>query len=244
MLEDGLVTTSDGLAPLVITNMSGITQQLSEGTVVGEAQEAEVVVATPESNINDTPAESSVRKLSCSNEEERRKKILEMVQLTDVPQTETEQLRAFLVDNHSVFSLDEGERGETSIVKMNIDTGDSLPRKQNPRWMPFMVRQEVARQLEGMQRNRVIQPSSSPWSSPVVMVRKKDGTHRFCVDYRSLNSITKADTFPLPRIDDLLDQLGGARYFSTLDMASGFWQIQMDPRRQRSLRPMDYMSSW
>ena len=127
-----------------------------------------------------------------------------------------------------MFSLDEGERGETSIVKMSIDTGDSLPRKQNPRRMPFMVRQEVARQLEGMQRNRVIQPSSSPWSSPVVMVRKKDGTHRFCVDYRSLNSISKADTFPLPRIDDLLDQLGGARYFSTLDMASGFWQIQMD----------------
>ena len=60
------------------------------------------------------------------------------------------------------------------------------------------------------------------------MVRKKDGTHRFCVYYRSLNSITKADTFPLPRIDDLLDQLGGARYFSTLGMASGFWQIQMD----------------
>ena len=127
-----------------------------------------------------------------------------------------------------MFSLDEGERGETSIVKMSIDTGDSLPRKQNPRRMPFMVRQEVARQLEGMQRNRVIQPSSSPWSSPVVMVRKKDGTHRFCVDYRSLNSISKADSFPLPRIDDLLDQLGGARYFSTLDMASGFWQIQMD----------------
>ena len=61
------------------------------------------------------------------------------------------------------------------------------------------------------------------------MVRKKDGSHRFCVDYRKLNAVTKADTFPLPRIDDLLDQLGGCRYFSNLDLASGFWQIQMDP---------------
>ena len=75
----------------------------------------------------------------------------------------------------------------------------------------------------------MIQPSSSPWASPVVMVRKRDGTHRFCVDFRELNSVTKADTFPLPKIDDLLDQLGAARYFSTLDLASGYWQIRMHP---------------
>ena len=79
-----------------------------------------------------------------------------------------------------------------------------------------------------MQQDGVIQPSNSPWSSPVVMVRKKDGSHRFCVDYTALNSITKADTFPIPRIDDLLDQLGGTRYFTTLDLASGFWQIRME----------------
>ena len=61
------------------------------------------------------------------------------------------------------------------------------------------------------------------------MVRKKDGSHRFCFDYRQLNAVTRSDAFPLPRIDDLLDQLGGAKYFSTVDLASGFWQIQMEP---------------
>ena len=70
--------------------------------------------------------------------------------------------------------------------------------------MPFAVREEVAQQLKDMQRNGVAQPSSSPWASPVVMVRKKDGTHRFCVDYRALNAVTKPDLYPLPRIDDLL----------------------------------------
>ncbi len=100
--------------------------------------------------------------------------------------------------------------------------------KQPPRRMPFIVRQEVAKQLRSMQQNGVIQPSCSPWSSPVIMVRKKNGSHRFCVDYRGLNAVTKPDTFPLPRIDDLLDQLGKARYFSTLDLASGFWQIRME----------------
>ena len=83
-----------------------------------------------------------------------------------------------------------------------------------------------------MQRNRVIQPSNSPWASPVVLVKKRDGTHRFCVDYRALNAVTKTDSFPLPRIEDLLDQLGESKYFSTLDLASGFWQIRMDPSAQ------------
>ena len=66
----------------------------------------------------------------------------------------------------------------------------------------------------------------------VVLVKKKDGTHRFCVDYRQLNSITKTDNFRLPRIDDLLDQLGKSKYFSSIDLASGFWQIQMHPSSQ------------
>lgn len=83
-----------------------------------------------------------------------------------------------------------------------------------------------------MQDSGVIQPSSSPWSSPVVLVHKKDGTLRFCVDYRALNSVAKVDTFPLHRIDDLLDQLGGSTYFTTLDLASGYWQIKMDPASQ------------
>jgi len=69
-------------------------------------------------------------------------------------------------------------------------------------------------------------------ASPVVLVRKRDGSHRFCVDYRELNSVTRPDTFPLPRIDDLLDQLGKARYFSTLDLAAGYWQIKVHPNSQ------------
>ena len=98
--------------------------------------------------------------------------------------------------------------------------------------MPFAVRQEVSRQLQEMEKTGVIQPSNSPWASPIVLVRKKDGSHRFCVDYRRLIEVTKSDTFPLPRIDDLLDQLGGARFFSTLDLASGFWQIGVHPNSQ------------
>ena len=86
--------------------------------------------------------------------------------------------------------------------------------------------------IDEMLEQEVIVPSSSPWASPIVLVAKKDGSTRFCVDYRKLNAITKLDVFPLPRIDDSLDLLSGAKYFSSLDLASGYWQVGMAPTAQ------------
>ena len=83
------------------------------------------------------------------------------------------------------------------------------------------------RQVNDMLERGLIRPSNSPWSSPIVLARKKDGDYRFCVDFCRVNSVTKKDAQPMPRIDDILDQLGGARYFSTLDLASGFWQVPL-----------------
>ncbi|GFT92065.1 retrovirus-related Pol polyprotein from transposon 17.6 [Trichonephila clavipes] len=80
-----------------------------------------------------------------------------------------------------------------------------------------------------MKNNDVIEPSSSPWASPIVLVRKKNGSTRFCVDYRRLNDVTKKDSYPLPRIDDTLDTLAGNTWFSTLDLKSGYWQVELHP---------------
>ena len=79
--------------------------------------------------------------------------------------------------------------------------------------------------IDDMLRRGVIAPSNSPWLSPIVLVRKKDNTYRFCTDYQRLNAVTKTE---VPRIDDYLDALSGARYFSTLNLASGFWQVAME----------------
>ena len=87
---------------------------------------------------------------------------------------------------------------------MQIHTGEEAPRKVAACCMPFAVRQEVASQLRSMQEAGIIEPSSSPWSSPVVMLWKEDESLRFCIDHRELNKVTRKDIFPLPRLDDLL----------------------------------------
>ena len=75
----------------------------------------------------------------------------------------------------------------------------------------------------------VIQPSCSPWASPVVLVPKKNGSLRFCIDYRKVNSVTRKDAYPLPCVDDTLDTLAGSKWFSTLDLLSGYWQVEVNP---------------
>ena len=229
IVEDALLPhPENGLTHIVVTNLSGFTGNVSAGTPVGVAEPVEVSSCEDETDTTATD-QVNVRNLSSTTEEWRKRSLLEQLKFEEVPPAAMNQLTEFLTQRHAVFSLEEGERGETDIITMSIDTGDSPPVRQHPRRLPFVLRGEVAKQLRDMQQNGVIQPSSSPWSSPVVMVRKKDGSHRFCVDYRQLNAVTKTDAFPLPRIDDLLDQLGGAKHFSTLDLGSGFWQILMEP---------------
>ena len=100
---------------------------------------------------------------------------------------------------------------------------------------PIHLREAAEAEVQKMLKDDVIEPSSSPWASPVVLVRKKDGSLRYCIDYRKLNAITIKDSYPLPRIDDSLDTLRRAKYFSTLDLASGYWQIELsEDAKQKS----------
>ena len=117
--------------------------------------------------------------------------------------------------------------GHTDAVEHEIDAGDGAPIRCAPRRMsPQKMKKEeecVTEMLTGGQ----IEPSDSPWSSPVVLVTKNDGGTWFCVDYRRLNDATVKDAYPLPRIDDTLVMLASKQWFSTLDLASGYWQVSL-----------------
>ena len=131
-----------------------------------------------------------------------------------------------------VFAVDATQLGNCDWVKHTVDTGDHRPIKQAPRRLPLHRRAEVEELLRKMLAQGVIEESQSPWSSPIVLVKKKDGTIRFCVDFRRLNEITKKDSYPLPRIEDTLDALAGSSWFSTVDLQSGYWQISMDEKNR------------
>ncbi|GFU55754.1 retrovirus-related Pol polyprotein from transposon 412 [Trichonephila clavipes] len=165
--------------------------------------------------------------------------LLENAELSPEQKSSAERLFQEFED---VFSRNSSDIGHTTVTQHRIDTADHPPIKQHPRRLPFAKQEEVGTLLREMQENDIIEPSSSPWASPIVLVRKKDGSTRFCVDYRKLNDVTKKDSYPLPRIDDTLDTLSGHKWFSTLDLKSGYWQVEIHPEdreKQHSLPAKD-----
>ena len=126
--------------------------------------------------------------------------------------------------------------GCTLNVEHTIQTGEARPVAKRPYPVPFHQRPVVRQHLDEMLRNGIIEPSSSPWSAPVVLVKKKstggETKYRFCTDFRGLNSVTRVEVYPLPLIQETLEQLGRSRYFSTLDLASGYHQIKIAPQDQ------------
>ena len=143
-------------------------------------------------------------------------------ELTDQQrQRATDVIRSY----EDIFSQNEYDIGRTHLVEHTIDTGDHRPMRQALRRHPIAHLDIIDQQVEEMCKNGIIEPAASPWASNIVLVKKKDGSMRVCVDYRNLNQITYQDTYPLPHIDTCLNTLQGASWFSTLDLRSGYHNI-------------------
>lgn len=148
--------------------------------------------------------------------------------LSHVPPDGRDLVKDLLTENNLIFASKTEELGCTGVVKHTINTEGRGPIRLRPYRNSPRQREIAEGIIQELITNKIIRPSLSPWAAPIVLVKKKSGETRLCVDYRGLNGITKKDSFPLPRIDDVLDLLVGQKFFSTLDLASGYWQIELD----------------
>ncbi len=140
-------------------------------------------------------------------------------------EAEEQEIEALLRQHQEVFSKHDLDLGITSIVEHAIDTSEAAPIKQRPRRVPMAFAGEDREAIQKLLDQGSVRPSTSPWASPLVLVRKRDGSVRPCVDYRAVNAVTTKDAFPLPRTEDCLDAVAGASIFSTLDITSAYNQI-------------------
>ena len=166
------------------------------------------------------------------SETERQDLLLEKLDLLGLeawPQEQAEQACSLLKEYHDIFSLEKRDMGHTHATehKIVLKDPDTPPFKEHFYRIPPPQLDEVREHLKLMLDAGVIQPSNSPWCNVVVLVRKKDGSLRFCIDFRKLNSLTVKDSHPLTRICETLESLAGAAHFSMFDMNSGFWQVPM-----------------
>lgn len=150
---------------------------------------------------------------------------IESLDLSALPDQEQTSVRSLLYKYQSVFSAHDGDLGCTNLISHDIPLLDDVPVRQRYRRIPPSEYEAVKAHINQLLESQVIRESSSPYASPIVLVRKKDGSLRMCVDYRPLNGKTRKDEFPLPRIEESLDALSGARWFSTIDLASGYNQV-------------------
>lgn len=147
---------------------------------------------------------------------------------------EKNKLKQVLVQYSDIFVGPNGRVGQTDLVHYKIRLQDQTPVKIPARRLPIHQREIANEEIDKMLNQGIIEPSESPWAGPIVLVKKKDNSTRFCVDYRKLNLKTIKGSYPLPRIDDSFDLLSGAQYYCTLDLAQGFFQVKMSEEDKKN----------
>ncbi|GBN30274.1 Retrovirus-related Pol polyprotein from transposon 17.6 [Araneus ventricosus] len=198
-------------------------------------------------NLNDTPLTlnkgmvianvspihefASIENVICvsSGNSNDNKKWLKEIKLNHLTSSQQQQVLELLTKYNNIFAQNISDLGECGIIKHTIQLTDDIPTRQKPYRVPYNLKNEMKNQINILLDAGIIQPSTSPYCAPVLLVKKSDGSFRLVADLRKLNSKTIPDNFPLPKIDEMIDQLSGATFFSTMDLTSGFHQMSMHP---------------
>ena len=231
MVSNTLVTNNKtGRFPLLIANNTNKTVKLRRGWVVGQLSAVEHVQVC---SLQQNPPDSAPKQKSPLDETE-----------IDAPQCHLPKVKQLVGKHSHLFANCDSELGQTDSVKCTINTGTSEPVKIRPYRTPLQDRETVSKAIEEWEKAKIIRRSQSPWSSSLVVVGKKDGTKRICVDYRKLNEVTKKSSYPLPLIDDLLSLLGKAKYFTSLDLKSGYYQVKVAEEDKEKTAFSTFKGQW
>ena len=211
-----LVPSDRATVAVRVCNITRRPLKISKGLQIGSLQQV---------NVADTPAKPPDRP---PTDIEQRQSIVNGADQSLSPPDRL-QLGRLLEEYRDIFSYSEYDLGHTGLVQHEIDTGENRPFRQPLCPQPRAMLPVIDQLVDDMQDQGIIEPCQSDWCSNLILVKKKDGSNRFCVDYRKLNSISRKDAYPLPRIDTCLDTLSGALWYSTFDLRSGFHQVQVSP---------------
>lgn len=223
LASPALVRVVRGTVYVPVVNVGTVDVVLRPTTLVGNLREV-YLVNLPQGVVEVKAAAATVHSHRAGEELPVSSKI-ESIDLSALSDAEQGDVKALLQRYQSVFSCHEGDIGCTQLISHDIPVLDDIPVRQRYRRIPPSEYEVVKTHINQLMEAGIVRESSSPYASPIVLVKKKDGSLRMCVDYRHLNAKTRKDAFPLPRIEESLDSLSGARWFSTLDLASGYLQV-------------------
>ena len=223
---------------VVVRNKTGAPIRLAKKRKIGKVYAANAIPTTyrkPELEVTpDDLEETPTSRATQAEREQLLKDQLDLEGLKSWSPAHAQAAKDLLSEFNDCFSLEKDEMGEvpdtTHTIRLKPDTE---PFKERFRRIPPHMVEEVRKTIQEMLDSGTIRPSESPWCNAVVLVRKGDGSLRFCVDFRRLNEATLKDSHPLPRVSEALDTLVGSEHFSSLDLKSGFWQVPMDPESKK-----------
>ena len=235
-LKDGSRNVS-----VVLQNLTSKTIHLAPGRCVARVAAAnEVTKAVPSPELAKDLDEALPKEAPKLTIEERQKLLMELLQqdggleqLKEWPPELALKFEWMLMEHHHIFSLDKNEIGCTDMAEHIIELMDDEPFKERFWRIAPPLLEEVQENLQDMLDGGAIRPSKSPWCNAIVLVQKKDGTLQFCINFWRLNSRTKKDSFPLPRMQETMESMVGARFFSSMDLKSGFWQVRMSEKSRQ-----------
>lgn len=225
LISKALLSVNNGVVEVPVVNVSSQEVWLQPHTALGELHVVQVLSTGPDVSIVEGGGGERVALVRSAEARVAPPVDLSSLSLPTLSAEEEEQAKALLKQYGAVFSRGEGDVGCTTLVEHEIPLTDDIPIRQRYRRLPPSQYEQVKAHIQQLVEAGIARPSCSPYSSPIVIVQKKGGDMRLCVDYRMLNAKTRKDAFPLPRIEESLDALTGAKWFSTLDLASGYNQV-------------------